>query len=126
MFSLFILLLIISFLCFFNQHCPLQKPFIFSIFSSAKVEIELDNVEGLQKTIEIDGENDTKEERIIYSGSDTIKGKVKVIIPSGKKLEHIGIKIELVGTIGKCYSIPKFSSFKQCRILLLTFLLYKI
>ena len=59
MFSLFILLLIISFLCFFNQHCPLQKPFIFSIFSSAKVEIELDNVEGLQKTIEIDGENDT-------------------------------------------------------------------
>jgi hypothetical protein len=68
---------------------------------SAKVEIELDNAEGLQKTIEIESsENETKEERIIYSGADTIKGKVKVIIPSGKKLEHIGIKVELVGTIG--------------------------
>ena len=66
---------------------------------SAKVEVELDNTEGLQKTIEVESE-DTKEELFIYSGTDTVKGTVKVIIPSGKKLEHVGIKVELVGTIG--------------------------
>ena len=75
---------------------------------SAKVEVELDNTEGLQKTIEVESE-DTKEELFIYSGSDTVKGTVKVIIPSGKKLEHVGIKVELVGTIGTvtiCFNCP--------------------
>jgi vacuolar protein sorting-associated protein 26 len=65
----------------------------------AKVEIELDNSDGAQKIIEVESD-DAKEELIIYSGSDNIKGTVKVIIPSGKKLEHVGIKVELIGTIG--------------------------
>lgn len=69
---------------------------------SCKVEIELDNSAGVQKTIEVESE-ETKEELIIYSGADNIKGKVKVIIPSGKKLEHVGIKVELIGTIGTCF-----------------------
>ena len=72
---------------------------------SAKIEIELDNTEGLQKTIEVESD-ETKEELVIYSGADTIKGTVKVILPSGKKLEHVGIKIELIGTIGTFDSSP--------------------
>ena len=72
---------------------------------SAKIEIELDNAEGLQKTIEVESD-ETKEELVIYSGADTIKGTVKVILPSGKKLEHVGIKIELIGTIGTFDSSP--------------------
>jgi len=83
---------------------------------SAKVEVELDNTEGLQKTIEVESE-DTKEELFIYSGSDTVKGTVKVIIPSGKKLEHVGIKVELVGTIGTvtiCFNCPLSFSRRGC------------
>ena len=56
---------------------------------------------------------DTKEELFIYSGSDTVKGTVKVIIPSGKKLEHVGIKVELVGTIELFYDKANGSEFTQ-------------
>lgn len=38
------------------------------------------------------------EELVIFQGDESIKGEVTVI-PKGKKLEHIGIKMELIGQI---------------------------
>lgn len=32
--------------------------------------------------------------------SQSVNGVVEVQVPPGKKVEHLGIKIELVGTIG--------------------------
>lgn len=40
--------------------------------------------------------------RYIYQGSEHVKGTVTVTVPPGKKLEHIGIKVELLGQIGTC------------------------
>ena len=65
---------------------------------AAKVEIALDN-DGDRKSIEVESE-DAKQELMIYSGNDKVSGTVKVIIPSGKKLEHLGIKVEVIGTVG--------------------------
>eukprot|EP00946_MAST-07B_sp_MAST-7B-sp1_P000064 g64.t1 len=64
---------------------------------AAKVEIALDN-DGDRKSIEVESE-DAKQELMIYSGNDKVSGTVKVIIPSGKKLEHLGIKVEVIGTV---------------------------
>ena len=66
---------------------------------AAKVEIALDNSDG-RKSIEVASE-EAQQELMIYSGGDKVSGTVKVIIPSGKKLEHLGIKVEVIGTIGK-------------------------
>ncbi len=36
----------------------------------------------------------------VYNGNDIISGKVEVLVPAGKKIEHLGIKVELLGLIG--------------------------
>ena len=36
----------------------------------------------------------------VFSGNETIAGKVYVTPSGGKKLEHTGIKIELIGQVG--------------------------
>ena len=69
---------------------------------AAKVEIALDSDGGGRKTIEVEsgGDESAKQELLIYSGGDKVSGTVKVIVPSGQKLEHLGIKVEVVGTVG--------------------------
>ena len=32
-----------------------------------------------------------------------VSGKVAVVVPGGKKVEHLGIKIEMIGLIGNAY-----------------------
>ena len=44
----------------------------------------------------------------LYNGNETITGKVDVVIPSGKKFEHLGIKIEMIGHIGKLLFLNVF------------------
>lgn len=41
----------------------------------------------------------------VYNGNEAISGKVDVIVPSGKKFEHLGIKVEMIGHIGIYFSI---------------------
>jgi vacuolar protein sorting-associated protein 26 len=36
----------------------------------------------------------------IYSGQDPVTGTAEIVILPGKKVEHLGIKIELIGQIG--------------------------
>lgn len=36
----------------------------------------------------------------IYTGDEPVSGTVSLTLPSGKKVEHEGIKLELVGEIG--------------------------
>lgn len=35
----------------------------------------------------------------MYEGTEAVSGKVDITIPSGKKLEHLGIKIEMLGFV---------------------------
>ena len=37
----------------------------------------------------------------IYSGDERVAGRITVFVPDGKKMEHLGIKVELKGIIGK-------------------------
>jgi len=39
----------------------------------------------------------------VYTGEEAVNGTVSLVLPSGKKLEHEGIKLELVGEIGVVY-----------------------
>jgi len=36
----------------------------------------------------------------LYTGTDPIVGTMHIKVPKGKKIEHMGVKIELVGQIG--------------------------
>jgi vacuolar protein sorting-associated protein 26 len=41
------------------------------------------------------------EDIVVYSGQESISGVVEISVPLGKKIEHLGIKIEMVGQIGE-------------------------
>jgi vacuolar protein sorting-associated protein 26 len=38
-------------------------------------------------------------ETIIYAGQEAVSGMVDIVVPAGKKVEHLGIKIEMIGHI---------------------------
>ena len=45
------------------------------------------------------------EEMPVYSGQESVAGTIDVIVPGGKKIDHLGVKIEMIGHIGE-YHIP--------------------
>lgn len=49
----------------------------------------------------------------IFTGFDDVAGTVYVKIPPGKRLEHQGIKVELVGQLGR---VQKFLCSQQMRL----------
>ena len=47
-----------------------------------------------KKVVKINNKNDT-EELLIYGGQENVTGHIDVMIPPGKKIEHLGVKIEM-------------------------------
>ena len=37
----------------------------------------------------------------IYGGNEKVSGRVDVVVPGGKRMEHLGVKVELKGVIGE-------------------------
>ena len=37
--------------------------------------------------------------RVVHGGNEVVSGSVEITIPAGKKLEHLGVKIEMIGQI---------------------------
>lgn len=50
-----------------------------------------------KKVVKLPSKNDT-EELIIYGGQENVTGHIDVMIPPGKKIEHLGVKIEMYTT----------------------------
>jgi len=74
----------------------------FGFGAACDIEIEFKNQDKLQM---VNMKNDAGELEPIYlfQGRDPIVGQVHVKLPKGKKLEHIGMKIELIGQIELLY-----------------------
>ncbi|KAG7531398.1 hypothetical protein FFLO_04395 [Filobasidium floriforme] len=66
------------------------------------VEINLHGEEG-RKQIEQKGEKDKKELCAVYLDGESVSGQVTVRVKDGKKLQHDGIRLELVGSIEMYY-----------------------
>ena len=65
-----------------------------------------------QLELELHGVPDRKPRRVemlegpalmlpVFSGTEKVSGRVKVVLPPGKGLEHLGLKVELKGVIGE-------------------------
>ena len=79
---------------------------------SAKVEIELaQNEKEKRKTITVDGPEGAKLELPIFTQGESIEGKVRVVLPPGKKLDHIGIRLEVIGIIDLFYDRTNSQEF---------------
>ena len=76
---------------------------LFSSFTSAPtINITLNEVESREKKVfKIPGSTTETVEFPIYNGNESVSGKIDVIVQAGKKYEHLGIKVEMIGQIGK-------------------------
>lgn len=71
---------------------------LFGFGANAKVNISLTGYDARAKK-EVKGGKDGAMVLPIYEGHEGVSGAVEILLPPGKKLEHLGIKIELIGTI---------------------------
>lgn len=60
------------------------------------------------------------EDLVIFAGGENVTGYVDVVVPQGKKLEHIGIKLELLGNIELYYDRGNHHEFAQQTVLVAT------
>jgi vacuolar protein sorting-associated protein 26 len=73
---------------------------MFSFTPNPTISIIFDGQETRSKTlIKVQGQNPI--EVPIFSGQDSVSGVVDISLPPGKKIEHQGIRIELIGQTGR-------------------------
>jgi vacuolar protein sorting-associated protein 26 len=70
----------------------------FGFGATPKLAVRFDD-EDLRPTVPVRVDGDKTEELFLYSSFDDVKGRVMVEVPSGKKVEHLGIKCELIGQV---------------------------
>jgi vacuolar protein sorting-associated protein 26 len=65
------------------------------------VELEFDSLApgGNRKPVTVKGETGKQETLPLYTANDCVRGQVHLTPAAGKKVEHQGIKVELLGTI---------------------------
>lgn len=66
-----------------------------------RIEVELYELEG-RKTKKVEMLEGPPQMMPVFGGKERVAGRVHVIVPDGKKMEHLGIKVELKGIIGSC------------------------
>jgi len=69
------------------------------------IEIRLEGEDNRDMVEFKTGNKDRKEKAPLYKDGESVKGTVIVRPKDGKKLEHTGIKVNLIGSIGWPYCV---------------------
>lgn len=70
------------------------------------IDIRLDDADDKRQMVDIKLDKNRKEKCPLYSDGETVKGAVTIRPKDGKRLEHTGIKVQFIGTIGPHASTP--------------------
>lgn len=87
------------------------KKAIQGLIAPAEITIRLDDEEK-RRVVHVTTEKGV-EDLLLYQGTETVKGTVTVAVMEGKKLEHMGVKVELVGQIELFYDRGNHYDFTQ-------------
>jgi len=68
--------------------------------SPIDIDFKLDG-EDVRKLVETKGEKDKMVSCPVYFDGDTVSGQISIRTRDGKKVQHDGIKVEFVGSIGE-------------------------
>jgi len=80
--------------------------------SPCTVAVDFKNGEGsTPPTANVPAEGGKKVELPLFLGGESVQGEVKIAPKDGKKMEHIGIKIELLGQIELFHEKGNFNNF---------------
>lgn len=73
---------------------------MFSFTTNPIINIVLDGQDSrAKKTLKVQGQEPI--DVPLYTGQENISGVVDISVPPGKKVEHQGIRVELIGQTGK-------------------------
>ena len=84
---------------------PLASVFNMAYFFSTPVDIDivLDDGDDRQM-VDMKTEKGRREKAPLYKDGESVKGAVTIRPKDGKRLEHTGIKVQFIGTIGMYYA----------------------
>jgi vacuolar protein sorting-associated protein 26 len=74
-----------------------MAPFFFS--TPVDIDIVLEDSDERQ-TVDVKLDKDRREKAPLYMDGESVKGAVTVRPKDGKRLEHTGIKVQFIGSIG--------------------------
>ena len=79
-----------------------------SYFFSTPVDIDivLEDLDD-RSAVDVKLDKNRKEKVPLYLDGESVKGQVTVRPKDGKRLEHTGIKVQFIGTIGTCLARPR-------------------
>ena len=73
-----------------------------SYFFSTPVDIDIVLDDGDDRTmVDMKADKGRREKAPLYKDGESVKGAVTIRPKDGKRLEHTGIKVQFIGTIGK-------------------------
>lgn len=73
-----------------------------SYFFTTPVDIDIVLEDGdNRQTVDAKLDKNRREKTPLYQDGETVKGAVTIRPKDGKRLEHTGIKVQFIGTIGK-------------------------
>lgn len=88
----------------FDNWPPSISVIMFSFTTNPTINIVFDGQESKpKKAVKVPGQDPL--EVPLYSGQDNVAGVVDISLPPGKKVEHQGIRIELIGQTGELCSL---------------------
>lgn len=67
--------------------------------SSPKIYVKFDGDDRKKKTVTTISGKSATEELFLYDGQEVVSGSVEIILVPGRTIDHLGIKIEMVGQI---------------------------
>ena len=73
---------------------------LFSFSTPLDIDIVLQDTDD-RSTVDVKLDKNKREKCLLYLDGETVKGAVTIRPKDGKRLEHTGIKVQFVGTIGK-------------------------
>lgn len=86
---------------------------LFSFSTPLDIDIVLQDSDD-RPTVDVKLDKNKREKCLLYLDGETVKGAVTIRPKDGKRLEHTGIKVQFVGTIGRSGDICCMSGDTGC------------
>ena len=76
---------------------------LFGFGAGAQIDVNFNPTESDATRAVVTQEGSEPEQLVIYQGHEPVTGNVSINVAPGKKIEHLGMKIEMIGQIEMFY-----------------------
>lgn len=85
----------------FLRHCATLFTMSYFFSTPLDIDIRLEDNDDNRQMVDVKLDKNRTEKCPLYMDGETVKGAVTIRPKDGKRLEHTGIKVQFIGTIGQ-------------------------